>query len=108
MRYTSQARAVENVVYTVLSGNVGNLPQVENFLINYGHSVICTPSDFPFPTDAVAATADFNSETVVVSDLDLVVLEETRELDSVRPLRDRRSDLYEVVPRDAVEVVTVK
>ena len=108
VRYTSQACAIENVVYTVLSGNVGNLPQVENFLINYGHSVICTPSDFPFPTDAVAATADFNGETVVISDLDLVVLEETREMGSVRPLRDRRSDFYEVVPKHAVEVVTVK
>jgi predicted amidohydrolase/ribosomal protein S18 acetylase RimI-like enzyme len=93
VRYTAQARAVENVIYTVLSGNVGNLPQVENFLINYGQAAICTPSDFSFPAEATAATADFGSETVVISDLDLVALEEARQQGSVRPLRDRRTDL---------------
>lgn len=105
VRYTAQARAVENVVYTVLSGNVGNLPQVENFLINYGQAVICTPSDFPFPKDAVLATAEFNTETVVISDLDLVALEETRQVGSVRPWRDRRPDLYELAAKHPVEVV---
>lgn len=107
VRYTSQARAIENVIYTVLSGNVGNLPQVESFLINYGQAVICTPSDFPFPTEAVAAAADFNSETVVISDLDLVALQETREMGSVRPFRDRRRDLYDIVPSNPVEIVRV-
>ncbi len=107
VRYTGQARAVENVIYTVLSGNVGNLPQVENFLINYGQAAICTPSDFAFPTDAIAGTADFNSETVVISDLDLVVLEETREMGSVRPLRDRRLDIYGVAAKQPVEVIRV-
>ena len=108
VRTTSQARAVENVIYTVLSGNVGNLPQVDNFLINYGQAAIFTPSDFPFPTDATAGAADFNTETVVISDLDLVALEETRELGSVRPLRDRRQDLYEIRGTHPVEVVTVR
>ena len=63
VRYCAQARAVENVIYTVLSGNVGNLPQVENFLINYGETVICTPSDFAFPTDAVAVVAEKSGQT---------------------------------------------
>lgn len=107
VRYTAQARAVENCIYTVLSGNVGNLPQVENFLINYGHAAICTPSDFPFPPDGVAGTADFNSETVVIADLDLVVLQEAREMGSVRPLRDRRSDLYALQARKRVDIVRV-
>ncbi|MDH3225284.1 MAG: carbon-nitrogen hydrolase family protein, partial [Gemmatimonadota bacterium] len=107
VRYSAQARAVENVVYTVLSGNVGNLPQVDNFLINYGQAAICTPSDFPFPTDAIAGYADSSSETVVISDLDLVVLEEVREMGSVRPIRDRRLDLYSVEPTVPVEVIRV-
>jgi predicted amidohydrolase/ribosomal protein S18 acetylase RimI-like enzyme len=105
VRYTAQARAVENGIYTVLSGNVGNLPQVENFLINYGQAAIFTPSDFSFPPDGIAGNADSNSETVVISDLDLVVLEEAREMGSVRPLRDRRPDLYDVVARNPVEVI---
>jgi predicted amidohydrolase/ribosomal protein S18 acetylase RimI-like enzyme len=84
VRYCGQARAVENEIYTVLSGNVGNLPQVENFLINYGETVICTPSDFAFPTDAVAARSHSDTETVVIGDLDLAVLQEVREVGSVR------------------------
>jgi predicted amidohydrolase len=105
VRYTAQARAVENVIYTVLSGNVGNLPQVDNFLINYGQAAICTPSDFSFPTDGIAGTADFNSETVVISDLDLVVLQEAREMGSVRPLRDRRLDIYGLEAKKPVELI---
>ena len=96
VRYTAQARAVENMIYVVLAGNVGNLPQVDSFLINYGHAAVLTPSDFAFPTEAVAAAADSNSETVIITDLDLSSLEMQREVGSVRPLRDRRSDLYEV------------
>ncbi|MGB5695777.1 MAG: GNAT family N-acetyltransferase [Polyangiales bacterium] len=105
VRYSSQARAVENMVYVVLSGNVGNLPQVDNFLINYGEAIICTPSDFAFPPDAIAAKADFNTETVVIADLDLGALEQSRELGSVRPLRDRRPDLYQIAPREPVEII---
>ncbi|MDH5575420.1 MAG: bifunctional GNAT family N-acetyltransferase/carbon-nitrogen hydrolase family protein [Nitrospirota bacterium] len=105
VRYTAQARAVENGIYTVLSGNVGNLPQVDNFLINYGQAAICTPSDFAFPTDGIAGTADFNSETVVISDLDLVVLQEAREMGSVRPLRDRRIDIYGLEAKKPVELI---
>ena len=107
VRYTGQARAVENVIYTVLAGNVGNLPQVENFLINYGQAAICTPSDFAFPTDGIAGTADPNSETVVISDLDLVILDETREMGSVRPWRDLRPDLYSTTAKNPVEIIRV-
>ncbi len=107
VRYTAQARAVENMVYVVLSGNVGNLPQVENFLINYGEAVICTPSDFQFPPDGIAAKADSHSETVVISELDLSALEQAREIGTVRPLRDRRTDLYTLDSSLDVEVVRV-
>lgn len=105
VRYTAQARAVENFIYVVMAGNVGNLPQVDNFLINYGQAVICTPSDFPFPTNAIAAMADPNSETVVISDLDLSSLEHAREMGSVRPLRDRRADLYRLESETRVKVI---
>ncbi len=107
VRYASHARAVENVVFVALSGNVGNLPQVDNFLINYGQAAILTPSDFPFPTDAVAATADPNFETVVITDLDLSSLEQVRQAGTVRPLRDRRTDLYTLDSRIPVEKIRV-
>ncbi|MEZ4340462.1 MAG: nitrilase-related carbon-nitrogen hydrolase [Sandaracinaceae bacterium] len=108
VRYSAHARAVENIIYVVLSGNVGNLPQVDNFLINYGHAAICTPSDFAFPTDGLAAVADTASETVVIADLDLDALQLSREIGSVRPLRDRRADLYELVPKIEVGVVRTR
>jgi hypothetical protein len=38
VRYCSQARAIENQCYVVLSGNVGNLPGVNNFDIQYGRA----------------------------------------------------------------------
>jgi predicted amidohydrolase/GNAT superfamily N-acetyltransferase len=107
VRLTAHARAVENGVYVVLSGNVGNLPQVENFLINYGEAAILTPCDFPFPAGGVAATADPNCETVVITDLDLGTLEQLRQHGSVRPLRDRRPDLYELAARVPVAKVRV-
>ena len=105
VRYSAHARAIENIVYVVLSGSVGNLPQVDNFLINYGHAAICTPSDFAFPTDGLAGVADTGNETVVIADLDLDALSQSREIGSVRPLRDRRPDLYEVVAKVDVRVI---
>jgi predicted amidohydrolase len=105
VRYSGQARAVENIIYTVMAGNIGNLPQVENFLINYGEAIICTPSDFQFPPDAIAARADSMNETVVISDLDLGALEQAREYGSVRPLRDRRTDMYFIEARDPIQVI---
>jgi len=107
VRYTGQARAVENMIYVVMTGCVGNLPQVRSFLINYGKAVICTPSDFSFPVNAIAAEADPNTETVVIADLDLSDLAKQREQGTVRPLRDRRPDLYRLESRGAVEVVRV-
>ena len=105
VRYTAQARAVENFVYVVLAGNVGNLPGVDNFLINYGQAVMCTPCDFAFPKDGVAASAESTGETVVVADLDLGALEMAREMGSVRPLRDLRRDLYRVDSTHPVRVI---
>lgn len=107
VRYASHARAVENIVYVVMAGNVGNLPRVNNFLLNYGEAAVLTPCDFPFPAGGIAATADPNAETVVITDLDLAALENARELGSVRPLRDRRTDLYRIEARVPVEKIRV-
>jgi predicted amidohydrolase/GNAT superfamily N-acetyltransferase len=97
VRYCSQARAIENQCYVVMSGNCGNLPNVENMDVQYAQSCILTPCDFPFARDGVAAEATENVETVTVADLDLDDLAWARREGTVRNLTDRRFDLYRTV-----------
>jgi predicted amidohydrolase/GNAT superfamily N-acetyltransferase len=92
----SQARAIENECYVIISGSVGNLPNVENMDIQYSQSAMFSPSDFAFPHDAIVSQATPNTETVLIRDLDMTLLKELHEHGSVRNLRDRRRDLYRV------------
>lgn len=94
VRYCAQARAIENQLYVVMSGNVGNLPNVENMDVQYAQSAILTPCDFPFARDGIAAEASENVETVTIADLDLTDLQWARAQGTVQNLRDRRFDLY--------------
>ena len=105
VRYCAQARAIENIIYVVLAGCVGNLPQVRSFLVNYGQAAVCTPCDVAFPKDGIMAEAEPNFETVVIAELDLNDLAVQRDLGSVKPLQDRRTDLYELKSRIPVEVI---
>jgi predicted amidohydrolase/GNAT superfamily N-acetyltransferase len=105
VRYCAQARAVENYMYVVLAGNVGTLPAVRPYLLNYGQAVVFTPSDFAFPLEAKLGEADPNIETVVITEIDLGSLAPHRELGSVRPLHDRRVDMYELVSKGPIDVI---
>jgi predicted amidohydrolase/ribosomal protein S18 acetylase RimI-like enzyme len=96
----AQARAIENQLYVVTSGCIGNMPSVENMDVHYAQSGIFTPSDFPFPPDGIAGLCEPNVETVVVADLDLETLRRNRIDGTVRTWRDRRLDLYEVVEKE--------
>jgi predicted amidohydrolase/GNAT superfamily N-acetyltransferase len=100
VRYCCHARAVENQCYVAMSGNVGNLPNVENMDIQFAQSCILTPCDFPFARDGIAADTSENVETVAVADLDLTDLAWARAQGTVRNLRDRRFDLYRLVWHD--------
>jgi len=100
VRYCAQARAIENQCYVVMSGNVGNLPNVENLDVQYAQSCILTPCDFPFARDGIAAEATENVETVTVADLDFTNLAWAKAQGTVRNLRDRRFDLYKLVWSD--------
>jgi predicted amidohydrolase len=97
VRQCAQARCIENGVYAVIAGNVGNLPFVENMDIQYAQSGIYTPSDFMFSRDAIAAECTPNVETVVIHDVDLEILKRHRSNGSTLNWFDRRQDLYEVV-----------
>jgi predicted amidohydrolase len=95
VRYCAQARAVENQVYLVTAGLIGNQPGVPAMEIHYGQAAILTPSDFEFPRDGILAEADPNVETLLVADLDVSDLHRTRQDGSVTPRLDRRGDLFE-------------
>jgi len=107
IRYSAQACAVQNYIYTVISGNAGNLPN-RQYLLNYSQSAILTPSDFAFPTHAVAAEADPNVETVVVGELALSNLAKQREIGSVKPLFDRRTDIFDLKSNVPIEIVHIE
>ena len=96
VRVCAQARAIENECYVAIAGSVGNLPKVQNMDIQYAQSAVFTPCDFAFPYDGRRAEATPNSEMILVADVDLNQLNELHTYGSVRNLRDRRKDLYEL------------
>ncbi|MEW5800416.1 MAG: bifunctional GNAT family N-acetyltransferase/carbon-nitrogen hydrolase family protein, partial [Bacteroidota bacterium] len=96
VRYCAQARCIENHIYVVIAGGVGNLPSVENLDVHYAQSAIFTPSDIPFTRDAIQSEATPNTEMVIVDDVDLELLKRHRQSGSVLNWRDRRKDLYEI------------
>ena len=96
VRVCAQARAIENECFVVIAGSVGNLPRVHNMDIQYAQSGVFTPCDFAFPTDGRRAEATPNTEMILVSDVDLDLLNELHTYGSVHNLLDRRHDLYEL------------
>ncbi|MFD2598608.1 GNAT family N-acetyltransferase [Sphingobacterium corticis] len=96
VRACAQARAIENECYVAIAGSVGNLPRVSNMDIQYSQSAVFTPSDFAFPNNAIKAEATPNTEMVLIADVDLYALRDLHEYGTVKILKDRRKDLYEV------------
>lgn len=97
VRHCSQARAIENECYVAIAGSVGNLPNVENMDIQFAQSMVFTPCDFSFPTNGIKAEATPNTEMILIADVDLDLLKELNQFGAVKNLRDRRTDLFEVV-----------
>lgn len=96
VRHCAQARAIENECYVAITGCVGNLPKVHNMDIQYGQSAVFTPCDFAFPADGVKAISTPNTEMILIADVDIDLLRELNLHGSVRNIRDRRKDLYEL------------
>jgi predicted amidohydrolase/GNAT superfamily N-acetyltransferase len=96
VRCCAQARCIENPVFVVLSGCVGNLPDVEHADIHYAQSAILTPSDFYFSRDGIAAECQENIETVIFADVDVEMLRRHRRKGTVLNWLDRRTDLYRI------------
>lgn len=101
VRSCAQARAIENECFVAIAGSVGNLPKVHNMDVQYAQSMVFTPSDFAFPINGIKSEATPNTEMIVISDVDLDLLRELHNFGSVKNLKDRRTDLYELRRRRA-------
>ncbi|HLV14693.1 MAG TPA: carbon-nitrogen hydrolase family protein [Xanthomarina sp.] len=96
VRHCAQARAIENECYVAIAGSVGNLPKVHNMDIQFAQSMVFTPCDFSFPANGIKAEATTNTEMILIADVDIDLLRELNQHGSVRNLRDRRKDLFEL------------
>lgn len=96
VRHCARARAIENECYVAIAGCVGNLPKVHNMDIQFGQAAVFTPCDFAFPTNGIKAEATPNTEMILIADVDLDLLKELHIYGSVKNLKDRRTDIYEV------------
>jgi predicted amidohydrolase/GNAT superfamily N-acetyltransferase len=96
VRHCAQARAIENECYVAIAGSVGNLPKVHNMDIQFAQSMVFTPCDFSFPANGIKAEATTNTEMILIADVDIDLLRELNQFGSVRNLRDRRKDLFEL------------
>lgn len=100
VRNCAQARAIENECYVAIAGSVGNLPNVHNMDMQFAQSMVFTPCDFSFPSNGIKAEATPNTEMILIADVDIDLLRELHQFGSVRNLKDRRLDLFELKKRN--------
>lgn len=103
VRHCAQARAIENECYVAIAGSVGNLPKVSNMDIQYAQSMVITPCDFSFPANGIKAETTPNTEMILIADVDIDLLRELNQFGSVRNLKDRRTDLYDLKKRKNIK-----
>ena len=99
VRNCAQARAIENECYVAIAGSVGNLPNVHNMDIQFAQSMVFTPCDFAFPTNGIKAEATANTEMILIADVDIDLLRNLHQFGSVRNLKDRRKDIFQLTKR---------
>jgi predicted amidohydrolase len=91
VRYCAHARAIENQMYVVTSHTVGSIPMVPAVSLNYGQAAILTPSDFAFSRDGILAEGNPNQEMMVIGELNLHTITDTKISGTVLPLYDSRN-----------------
>ena len=104
VRYCAHARTIENQLYAVHACTVGSLPMVPAVSLNYGQASILTPSDFPFARDGILAEGVANQESMVIAEVDLDTIRESRTSGTVLPLHDSERS---TVVASKMEVVNI-
>lgn len=100
VRWSAQARSVENQIFVVISSLVGSLA-CEPVPTTYGTAAILTPSMEPFPEYAVLAETPEGVEGIAVASLELDKLEECRNSGDVRNWHDRDQGNFQVLPENS-------
>lgn len=77
-------------MYVIVSHTVGSLPMVPAVSLNYGQASILTPSDFAFSRDGILAEGHPNQEMMVIGELNMDTIAQTRTTGTVLPLNDSR------------------
>lgn len=104
VRYCAQARAIENQMYVIHSPTVGSLPMVPAVSLNYGRAAVFTPSDFSFARDGILAQGNYGDEMMIVAELDLEIIEQSRTTGTVLPLLDSERTAELVRDPEVVEL----
>jgi predicted amidohydrolase len=104
VRYCAHARAIENQMYVVHTSTVGSLPKTPAISLNYGQASILTPSDFPFARDGILAEGTPNQEMMILGELDMEVIDESRERGTVLPLNDSKRTAELVMDPEVVQL----
>jgi predicted amidohydrolase len=96
IRHAAHARAVENQCFVCVSPLVGELGiPVDRPLTGYGEAFVACPIDNRFGiADGTYARVEPGSEGPLTVTLDLDTLRHSRDRAEIRPLADRRRDLY--------------
>lgn len=88
VRYCAHARTIENQMYVVHCTTVGGLPRVADVSLNYGRAAILTPSDYGFARDGILAESSLNQEAMIIGELDMNIIDQSRTFGTVLPLND--------------------
>lgn len=100
VRWSCQARAVENQVFVIhasLTGSLGREPVPQAT----GSSAVLCPSIEPFPVSAVLAETPQDEEGIAVAELDFAMQEHARSHGDVRNWQDRYAADWRVVKKQA-------
>jgi predicted amidohydrolase len=98
VRTCCQARAIENQLFVVLGGLVGQLAEARAQVDRgYCQAGVFAPCDYPFPADGILAVGETNQSALVLYDLDFdtLCMNRTASGGAVAPFFDRRSEWYD-------------
>lgn len=96
VRHCAHARAIENQCFVCVSPLVGDLGlPLDRPTRGHGEAYVACPIDNRFAiADGTYARAEQNRESLLITELDFELLRQARLKAEIRPLADRRPDLY--------------